>query len=857
VLYPDDTKVFFPNLELRLPEAVNKDGSSINIHLLFRPDLPKTTADKFLNTLETELTGASRVKVTCSELSGEQFASATVTRQNIEDSIRKTFGRGATSTDHVIVVTSANGDGIRPGGAGSKKRKNSLVDEIDKESDAFFGNPGSTAHFLDVDRLETNEKVAPKPVFAGCDAHSFNDIDQRLGKHVATRGNEQHITWIKADLTFEGLQQTLIEPDARVKLTPGEPDQKEPYKYISKVHFAGSTDFPAEIVLNRNLNSIIGSRSSGKSALLAFIAHAVDAAGTLERQRAAAPNSKVALGPAAGKSWEDVAHITCSVEWGSTDASAGKVIYIPQNSLYSISEQPILITEKIAPALFRSNKDLATSITSSSTDVDANNEAIAVAVRAWLKAQELVKALREATSEIGDKAGISSVRNAIQSQIDDLKTTTELSDDDISQYQVIVATLGTIAERLDVIETEKLTLDRFVDSQNATYVAKPGQITVHIATKPELSALPSELAATIQQEFRSYERAITADVESRVLAYRLALEKEQVLLTADAIEIETTNAELIEKNKANVELEALIERHNKETAALTHIAENEKLLEAYASSQNDLIGTIVASTEDRQASLKSIESAFAKEDRVLEDLSFGIELGFDPESIVKMSVAFQKNRSGDYVLAAEQLVDHAKAQSDPADFLAQLDSGKQKLNQGASVGNTAVEVLCATPEIRFSATLDGDSIGGFGKSSMTPGKQALFALTLTLNESQEPWPLLIDQPEDDLDSRSIYDVVVPYIAKRKSERQIIMVSHNANLVIGADSEEVIIANRHGEDRKNENGHMFSYFTGSLEHSAKDLKQKTVLRTLGIREHACQILDGGEEAFQKRRNKYKI
>ena len=72
---------------------------------------------------------------------------------------------------------------------------------------------------------------------------------------------------------------------------------------------------------------------------------------------------------------------------------------------------------------------------------------------------------------------------------------------------------------------------------------------------------------------------------------------------------------------------------------------------------------------------------------------------------------------------------------------------------------------------------------------MTPGKQALFALTLILNESDDAWPLLIDQPEDDLDSRSVYDVLVGYLTERKRERQIIMVSHNANLVIGADSEQ--------------------------------------------------------------------
>ena len=137
------------------------------------------------------------------------------------------------------------------------------------------------------------------------------------------------------------------------------------------------------------------------------------------------------------------------------------------------------------------------------------------------------------------------------------------------------------------------------------------------------------------------------------------------------------------------------------------------------------------------------------------------------------------------------------------------------------------------------------------------GKRALFALSLLLNEAQDSWPLLIDQPEDDLDSRSIYDTVVPYLMARKRERQIIMVSHNANLVIGADSEQIVVANRHGDDRRNSHGQMFDYRPGSLEHTKPQTVHESVLDSCGIREHACQILDGGKDAFAKRRDKYKI
>ena len=99
-------------------------------------------------------------------------------------------------------------------------------------------------------------------------------------------------------------------------------------------------------------------------------------------------------------------------------------------------------------------------------------------------------------------------------------------------------------------------------------------------------------------------------------------------------------------------------------------------------------------------------------------------------------------------------------------------------------------------------------------------QQTLFALTLILTESEEAWPLLIDQPEDDLDSRSIYDVVVAYLARKKCERQIIMVTHDAKLVIGADFEQVVVANRHGRDRQNVGRRTFDYFPGSLEGSTQ-------------------------------------
>jgi len=81
---------------------------------------------------------------------------------------------------------------------------------------------------------------------------------------------------------------------------------------------------------------------------------------------------------------------------------------------------------------------------------------------------------------------------------------------------------------------------------------------------------------------------------------------------------------------------------------------------------------------------------------------------------------------------------------------------------------------------------------------MSQGKQAFVILKLLLEFSKKECPILIDQPEDSLDNRAIYNELVKYIIDKKKERQIILVTHNSNVVVSADAEQIIVANQHGE-----------------------------------------------------------
>ncbi|MCB4205596.1 hypothetical protein LF845_11650, partial [Deferribacterales bacterium Es71-Z0220] len=151
--------------------------------------------------------------------------------------------------------------------------------------------------------------------------------------------------------------------------------------------------------------------------------------------------------------------------------------------------------------------------------------------------------------------------------------------------------------------------------------------------------------------------------------------------------------------------------------------------------------------------------------------------------------------------------------------------------------------------INYSVTYDGDKI-----SDMSQGKKSFVLLRLIIELDNSKCPLLIDQPEDDLDNRSIYNEIVKFLKEKKKERQIIIVTHNANLAVATDAECIIVANQNGEKTKNKK-FKFEYVQGSLENTFIKDEINEILYKQGIKEHVCDILEGGEQAFEKRKNKY--
>ena len=117
---------------------------------------------------------------------------------------------------------------------------------------------------------------------------------------------------------------------------------------------------------------------------------------------------------------------------------------------------------------------------------------------------------------------------------------------------------------------------------------------------------------------------------------------------------------------------------------------------------------------------------------------------------------------------------------------------------------------------------------------LSMGQKGTVLLKLFLAEGD--YPLIVDQPEESLDNKFIYDELANAFREAKKKRQIIIATNNANLVINTDAEQIIIAKF--EDNK------IRYKIGTIE-------------DLQLREDVIPILEGGKEAFRKREEKYGI
>jgi ABC-type lipoprotein export system ATPase subunit len=122
-------------------------------------------------------------------------------------------------------------------------------------------------------------------------------------------------------------------------------------------------------------------------------------------------------------------------------------------------------------------------------------------------------------------------------------------------------------------------------------------------------------------------------------------------------------------------------------------------------------------------------------------------------------------------------------------------------------------------------------------SLLSPGEKGALLIIFYLLLDKDNIPLIIDQPEENLDNESIFKILTHFLKETKKKRQLIVVTHNPNLAIVGDAEQIIYVQI---DKKNYNKFMFE--SGAIENP-------------NINKHASDILEGTIKAFDIRRLKY--
>ena len=148
--------------------------------------------------------------------------------------------------------------------------------------------------------------------------------------------------------------------------------------------------------------------------------------------------------------------------------------------------------------------------------------------------------------------------------------------------------------------------------------------------------------------------------------------------------------------------------------------------------------------------------------------------------------------------------------------------------------------LYSTDHIAIQYGVDYD---GIDIRNLSPGTRGIVLLLLYLALDQaDDRPLIIDQPEENLDPKSIFDELVPLFTEAKNLRQVIVVTHNANIVVNADADQVIIADA---------GPSVDRQLPPITYTSGGLEERTV------RTAVCKILEGGETAFKERARRLRV
>ncbi len=883
-------KLLIPNIEFRAtPETVK--GKAINLHILVDPTdlhherhilealrrLTFTYNRKPFGCVPEELMALGRAHDSAIVDDGAALKHGIGQFKVPFEAIQEWYRNEHWLADHSLIAVANSGtDGI--GGLPLTSGFGAVREEILRASQLIFsGNPKDRDFYLGLikdSEAELKKVGGVKPCIHGSDAHEL----ARLFKPKADR-----FCWIKADQTFEGLRQILFEPADRVYIGTAPPDLHDRSRVIDRVTIADPSGWFGTVTLplNPGIVAVIGQKGSGKSALAELISAA---AGSSAPAKDASFLSKVE---------GHLDAVTVTLTWGDGQTTTHRlgdgpcrgeaVRYLSQRFVERLCAEDHVgadLIREVESVVFAA---LDPTETLNATDFEELRAIKTGALRTErdrivTRLQQLIREgdhLRGRVAKLGELKGrITTLQGeaaGLKAQMpapinaEDAKVQAQMAEAR-SKLSALQALTGSDKQRLVKVSDVRAAVAGFAREMRRFY----NEIVPKLA---ELG-LDEDVQRHFEPRFTGDVERPLAGLERRINdAIRVRQGDQAAPAGGTLAAVEAQIAQLNGKLTADRALRDRIDGIQKRLAAID--VEIARIGEEITRVEGPELARRRVLPGERMAAYKAYFESLREEQTILEQLygpirqrlqtsrrqeqslEFYIRWDVDAAAWIATGDAlFDQRRGtpvGDLGPAIKDTLAPAWRSGDPDKiaaameaFIKPFDAAFQNrtaaLRTGASIPGV-LDWLFSPEHIRLTYGLRYNSTE---LEKLSPGTKGIVLLILYLGmDTDDSRPLIIDQPEENLDSESIYDLLVHYFRTAKRRRQIILITHNPNLVVNTDAEQVVVATC---GRQLSGLPTIAYASGPLEDD---------LPVDGIRAKVCRILEGGEPAFHDRERRYAL
>lgn len=735
-----------------------------------------------------------------------------------------------------------------------------------------------------------------KPCMHGSDAHDLGAVGAPTG---------DRFSWIKGALEFDALRQACIDPEGRAYVGTTVPIGAQPSQVISSLHIQdASWATTPELALNPGLVAIIGARGSGKTALADMIALACDAMPfPLSKASFLHRAEEFLIGSSVSIEWQTGDRTSRALN-GADEleiADYPRARYLSQqfvDELCSAEGMTDRLMEEIQRVIFEAHSP-------SENDGAADfTELLEMRAMRFREARQRDEATLVVLSEgIGTELEKQNQVPTLKKQIEEKEKLVKGYNADRSKL-VVKGSEPRVA-RLNAVTTaaEKVRgYLNFFNRQSQALLSLQDEVEnyrTHQAPESLRRSQEKYKDSRIKpEEWNSFLLDYKGDVDG-ALTTHLALAKDSVKswkgvpppvgldpnvpYITDEADLERQPLAVLEAEAGRLEKLVSVDKQTAiRFATLTRsiTQENtalEKLRERLIDAQGAPDRAKVLARE-RELAYSRVFDALVSEQTVLKNLykplmalldatsgtlkklSFSVlrkvdveTWANDGESMIDRRLKGILKGKGTLRELADRMLKTAWETGDAAAATAAMTQfrtniQKEFLDQIASAepatyrewSKRFAKWLYGTEHITIEYSIDYD---GVDIRKLSPGTRGIVLLLLYLAlDNADDRPLIIDQPEENLDPKSIFDELVSLFLAAKSKRQVIMVTHNANLVVNTDADQIIIA----QVGPTQPGHLppINYISGGLENQE-------------IRKAVCDILEGGERAFKERARRLRV